>query len=155
MAHECVGDAQALRLCKWIGLAAAKTEAFCACPLGRQCNKLGAVAHQALIGFSDPVPFEHGEFGMMQRPALAVSIDRAQAEDALLAGSKQLLAGEFRRGVEVELTARPVGTDRLGGKSRQMSFVAGRDLQGSGFDLDEIAVGEPTAHGGCYGVAQK
>ena len=109
--------------------------------------------HQALIGFAGAVPFEHGEFRMVQRPALAVAVDRAEAEDSSLAGRKQLLTGKFRRGVQIERRARRVRQDRLGGEGREMRLVARRDLQGCGLDLDEVAAREPVADGSCDGVA--
>ena len=61
--------------------------------------------HQRLVGLARPVPFEHGEFGMVQRAALAVAVDMGEAGDARLARRQQLLAGEFRRGVEIERRA--------------------------------------------------
>ena len=56
----------------------------------------------ALIGLAGPVPFQHGEFGMVQRAALAVAEHLGEVEDAPLAGRQQLLAGEFRRGAQIE-----------------------------------------------------
>ena len=55
-----------------------------------------------------------------------------------LAGRQQLLAGELRRGVQIERRARPVRPDRLGREGVQMRLVAGRDLQRRRFDLDEV-----------------
>ena len=124
------GDGQPLRLGEGVGLAAAEGEGFCAGAFGGQRKQRRAVLHQALVGLAGAVPFEHGEFGMVQRPALAVAIDRAEAEDPSFAGCKQLLAGEFRRGVQVERRARGVRQDRLGGEGRQMRLVARRDLEG-------------------------
>ena len=83
-----------------------KAKVFVAGALGGQREQRRAVVHQALIGLAGAVPFEHGEFRMVQRAALAVAIDRAEAEDARFAGGEQLLAGEFRRGVQIERRAR-------------------------------------------------
>ena len=55
----------------------------------------------ALVGLVGPVPLQHGELGMVQRPALAVAEHPGEIEDLRLAGRQQLLAGEFRRGVQV------------------------------------------------------
>ena len=79
MAREGVGDGQPLRLGERVGLAAAEGEARRAGPLGGKRQQRGAIAHQALIGLAGPIPFEHGEFGMVQGAALAVAIDRARS----------------------------------------------------------------------------
>jgi hypothetical protein len=82
---------------------------------------------------------------MVQRAALAVAEDVGETEQARLARRQQLLAGEFRRGVEVERLAAAIGQNRLRGEGREMRLVAGGDLQRGGFDLDEIALGKPRA----------
>ena len=95
-----------------------------------------------------PVPFQHGEFRRMGEGALAVAIDMRDVEDARLARRQQLLAGEFRRGVEIAPLGRAVGLDQLGGEAMQMRLVAGRDLQRAAIHLDEAAVRKPVADGG-------
>ena len=115
--------------------------------LGRQRQQRRAVVHQRLVGRAGAIPFQQGELGMVQRPALAVAPDPGEFEDPRLAGRQQLLAGELRRGAQVERRARAVGADRLGGEGVQVRLVAGRDLQGRGLDLDEAPRLEPAAHG--------
>ena len=122
-----------------IGLAAAKAAAAWRPPLGRQRQDLGAIVHQRLVGLARAIPFEHGELGMMQGAALAVAEHVGEGENAPLAGRQQLLAGEFRRGVQIELLRLAVRPDQLGREGVQMRLVAGRDLQRSAFDLDEAA----------------
>ena len=61
-----------------------------------------AILHQRLVRLVRPVPFQHGEFGMMQRAALAVAEDAGEIENPRLARRQQLLAGEFRRGAQIE-----------------------------------------------------
>ena len=72
----------------------------------RQRHRIG---HHRLIGGLRSVPFEHGEFGCMQRPALAAAIHPGEHIDQPFPGREQLLAGEFRRGVEIEMLRRAVG----------------------------------------------
>ena len=57
-----------------------------------------------------------------------------------LAGRQQLLAGEFRRGAQIERLPLAAGPDQLGREGVQMGLVAGRDLQGRGLDLDETGL---------------
>ena len=105
-AREGLGDGQALGLGERIGLARRDRSAALRPPLRRRsAQDLGAVAHQRLVGLAGAIPFQHGEFRVVQRPALAVAVDVGKAGDALLAGRQQLLAGEFRRGVEIERRA--------------------------------------------------
>ena len=68
-----------------------------------------AVVHQRLIRLVRPIPFQHREFGMMQRAALAVAEHAGEIEDARLARRQQLLAGEFRRGAQIERRRSPPG----------------------------------------------
>ena len=75
----------------------------------------------------------------MQRAALAIAEHAREIEDARLAGRQQLLAGEFRRGVQIERPPLAVRRDQLGREGMQMRLVAGRDLQRRGLDLDEAA----------------
>src|SRR5690606_27768438 len=96
---------------------------------GRELQDLDAVGDHVAIGRTGAIPFEHGELGMVQRSALAVAPDMAEAGDAGLARRQQLLHGEFRRGVEVEPLPGPVIADGGGGKGVKMRLVARRELQ--------------------------
>jgi hypothetical protein len=49
---------------------------------GRRLAASASIArnrHQHLIGLAGAIPFQHGEFGMVQRPALAVAIDMGES----------------------------------------------------------------------------
>ena len=113
--------------------------------LGRQGQQGRAVVHQGLVRRAGPVPLQHRELGMMQRPALAVAPHLGEAEDLLLARRQQLLAGELRRGVQVERRGLARDGQGLGGEGVQVRLVAGRDLQGGGLDLLEPLTLEPGA----------
>ena len=73
----------------------------------------------------------------MQRAALAVAEHAGEIDNPRLARRQQLLAGEFRRGAQIERPPLPAGPDQLGGESMQMGLVAGRNLQRCGLDLDK------------------
>lgn len=92
---------------------------------------------------------------MMQRPALAIAIDMGETGDALLAGGQQLLAGKFRRGMQIERRRLAIRRQRLGGESMQMRLVARRHLQRRRVDLDEVVAREETAQRRLDGVAAK
>ena len=130
---------QALRLLEGIGLTASEGEGARAGGLRREREDLGAIAHQRLVGLARPIPFEHGEFRVVQGAALPVAVDMGEAGDAGLARRQELLAGEFRRGVEVERRPRAVGADGLGCEGMEMRLVARRDLERGRIDLDEIS----------------
>ncbi|MET3867741.1 hypothetical protein ABIC20_005050 [Methylobacterium radiotolerans] len=123
--------------------------------LGRAGEQVGAVRHQRRVGGAGPVPLEHRELGMVQRPALAVAEHPGDAEQPRLARGQELLAGEFRRGVQVERRAGAARPDGFRGEGRQMRLVAGRDLQAGGLGLDEVAVREPPAERREDAVAQE
>ena len=111
-------------------------------------QQLRAIVHQRLIGFVRPVPFQHGEFGMMQRAPLAVTERAGEFEDARFARRQELLAGELRRGPQVKRLPLAAGPDQLGGEGMQMGLVAGGNLERGGFHFDEIVAGKPGPHGG-------
>ncbi len=126
-----------------------RKESSCVCRrLGRSCQQRGAIRHQRLVGFLRAIPFQHREFGVMQRAALAVAEHAGEIEDAPLAGGQQLLAGEFRRGVQVEARAPSVRTDYIGREGMQVRLVAGRNLQDPGVHLGEVPGREECPQGG-------
>ena len=47
--------------------------------LGRKRQNLAAIAHHRLIGLARPIPFEHREFGVVQRAALPVALDMGES----------------------------------------------------------------------------
>ena len=57
---------------------------------------------KSLIGLARPVPFEHGEFGMVKPSPFAVPEHVREAKDPLLAGGEQLFGREFRRAMQIE-----------------------------------------------------
>jgi hypothetical protein len=67
-------------------------------------------------GLAGAIPFEHGEFGMMQRPALTVAKHMSEREQPRFAGRQQLLAGEFRRGMQEQPARIAVRPDDFGRK---------------------------------------
>ena len=139
--------AHLLRLGEGIGLRAAPGQDLGAQGVGRQGQQMGAVLHQRLVGRVRPVPFQQGEFRMVQRPALAVAPHPGQIEDLRLAGRQQLLGRELRRGVQVQDRATPIRPNGLCRKGMQMGLIARRDLQGGRLHLGEALVLEPAAHG--------
>ena len=110
--------------------AAAKAQGFGPGGCGGQRQEGGAVIHQRLVRFARAVPFQQREFRMVQRAALAVAKYPGELEDPPLAGRQQLLAGELRRGAQIERRGRAaVGGRKRGGEGVQVRLVAGRDLQ--------------------------
>ena len=83
-----------------------------------------AVLHQALVGLVGAIPLQHGEFRMVQRAALAVAEDAGEFEDPRLARRQQLLAGEFRRGAQIErrVRRRPAPTSSVAKACRWASL---------------------------------
>ena len=141
------GDGDPLRLCKGIGGALPKAQqraAGGACGGGEQ---LGAILHQRFVGCAGAIPFEHGEGGVVQRPALAIAEHRDEREDLALAGGQQLLAGELGRGVQIHGSARAIGCGQLRGKGVQVRLVAGRHLEDGGFHLEKALLAEEAAKG--------
>ena len=75
--------------------------------LRRQRQQRGAIVDQRVIGLVGAIPFEHGEFGMMQRARARDCGTRGRTRRSCRSpGRQQLLAGEFRRGVQIERLAR-------------------------------------------------
>ena len=109
--------------------------------LGGARDHRHAVVHDEVIGLAGAIPFEHGELGMMQRPALAVAEDARELDDARFACSEELLAGKLRRGAQ-ETAIVPARIGKLGRKRLQMDLIAGGHLQRRGLDLDEVKLGE-------------
>ena len=70
--------------------------------------------------------------------ALAVAEHMAEGEEAPLARRQQLLAGEFRRRMQVEPLPLPGRRGKLGGEAGDMRLVARRYLQCARIDLDEV-----------------
>ncbi len=90
----------------------------------RQRQDRGAVGHQGLIRLAGAVPFEQGEFRMVQRAALAVAEHLGEFDDAALAGRQQFLAGEFRRRAQIKLRRRAVRGRERRGEGVQMGLVS-------------------------------
>src|SRR5204862_7735379 len=99
---ERFGKGEPLWFDKGVGGAAAKGEMLRPRGVRRLRKDSGAVGHQRLVRLTSAVPFDQGEFRMMQRATLAVAERFGEFDDAVLAGRQQLLAGELRRSAEVE-----------------------------------------------------
>ena len=93
----------------------------------------------------------------MQHAALAVAKRAGELHDAALARRQQLLAGEFRRGSQVEPLARIRRRYQIACKSMEMGLVPRRGHQRAGFDLDEIPGGEelPQSGGNAHAPQKK
>ena len=148
MALEGFRHRHALRRGKRIDGLVAERELLGAGGARRLGHQRRAVVHQRLIRLVRPIPFQHGEFRVMQRAALAVAEHAGEFENACLAGRQQLLAGKFRRGPQVKRTLLVARPDQVGGKGMQMCLVAGRNLQRCRLHLEEIASGKPCPHSG-------
>ena len=62
-----------------------------------------AILHQRLVGLARPIPFEHGEFRVVQRPALAVAVHTGEARrSAVSPAASSFLQANSGRGVQVE-----------------------------------------------------
>ncbi len=148
MAIEGLGDAEKLEFRKWIGDAARVAEQVAARGLRRRGENPGAVLDEPLPGRMRPIPFQQGEFGMMQPSALAISERVRERKNPLLAGRKQFFGCEFRRGMQVKPRSRSCFVLHLRGECADMGFVAGRYLQNRRINLDERHGVEKGAHGG-------
>ncbi len=126
-----------------IGGAATEIELPRARDLRRTPHQRRTIRHQSRIRRAGAIPFDHREFGMVQRAAFAIAEHLGEFDDARLAGSQKLLAGEFRRGAQIELCRRAAGRQERGGESMEMGFIAGRYLQRPGLDLDKAVIGKP------------
>ncbi len=85
-----------MRLELGIGLAATEGEGVRLSRFGGERQERGAVIHQRLVRLFGPVPLQHRELRMVQRPALAVPEHAGDIEDPALSRRQQLLAGELR-----------------------------------------------------------
>ena len=145
---EGLGDSQPLRLRRGIGSQSPKREAPAAGRLCGERENLRAILHQAAIALLRPVPFEQGEFRVMGRCAFAIAEHLREIEDPPLSSRQQLLAGEFRRRMEIAAPGHEVGADEIGRKGVKMGFVAWRDLQDGALHLDELVVGKKCSQRG-------
>ncbi len=155
MAAEGLGQRQPLRLQRGIAVAPAPGQAVAAGGGAGEAQEVGAIRHQLRVVLPDPVPLDHGELGMVQRPPLAVAEDAGEIDDARLAGGDELLGGELGRGVEVERLGPPIDGQGLRGEAVEMRLVARRDLQDPCLDLGEGAVREPAAQRRLDAVARQ
>ena len=147
VAQEGVAHRQSLGRLERARRAAAEGEGLRPRDMARERHELRAIVHQRLQRRARPVPFEHREFGGVQRAAFAIPEDMRQAEDARLAGGQELLHGEFGRGMEPRLLRGSVRADEFGLEPDEMGLVAGRRLERGRIDLDEALGVEPLPHG--------
>ena len=114
VAAEGLADGQNFRLLESLGLAVAPDEvrrvpaAFAA-----TASRSAQSSISRETGSSRAIPLQHGEFGMVQRRALAIAEDMSEGENPLLARREQLFAGEFRRGMQIKpafVAPRPINS---------------------------------------------
>ena len=79
---------------------------------------------------------------MVQRRALAVAEHMSEGENPLLARRQQLLAGEFRRGMQIKPAFVAPRPDQIHAEGRNMRLIAARDLQRGRLHLDKSLMGE-------------
>ncbi len=96
MAREGVRHAQPLRFREGIDRQARKGQPVLTGGFRRQRQQRRRIRHQRLVAFARAVPFQHGEFRMVERPALAIAEDMRKGKQPGLASGQQLLAGKFR-----------------------------------------------------------
>ena len=149
IAREGFRHRQPLGIGEGIGPAAAPGQFATARRLGGDGEEPRAIVDQDVVRFAGPIPFEHGEFGMVQHPALAVAEHFGEGENAAFSGRQEFLAGKFRRCLQVEPAPATARILELGRKSADVRLVAGRDLENGGLHLAEPALGKmgpPSLH---------
>ena len=82
---------------------------------------------------------------MVQGASFPVSVNMGKTGDAFFTGGEQLLAGEFRRGVQIKRHGVAGRRQALRDESMQMRLIAGGNLQCSSVDLKKIGAGEIAA----------
>jgi hypothetical protein len=120
-----VRHGEPLGLSEWIDRALAEGKLLRARCLGRKRKNGSAIIHQYFVRLLGPIPFDHGEFGMMQRATLTIAKDASELDDAALAGGQELLAGELGRGAQIESRARCRQRHQLRREGMKMRLVAG------------------------------
>ena len=142
MAAEGLAYGQNFRLLESLRLAAAPDKAVGPRRLGRDRQQVGAILDQPRDRLMRAIPLQHGEFGMVQRRALAVAEHMSEGENPLLARREQLFAGEFRRGMQVKPAFVAPLPDQLHAEGRNMRLIAARHLQRGRLHLDKSLMGE-------------
>ena len=146
VARERLGHGDVLGRGEGIALVRAMPQAMPVHRPGRRGQQCRAIGHQRRVGLVGAVPFQHGEFRMVQRRALAVAPAVGDLVDALLAGGEQRLHGELGTGVQKKpLPDRIERFRELHGQRADMRLHPRRNLQRRRLDLDEIARGEEGA----------
>ena len=135
---EGLADGDDLRLRERIANASAPDEVARRPPPRRRRHQPRAVLIDAQRRLLGAIPFEHGEFRMMQRRALAVAEHPRQGENPLLARPRAASCTRIparcgdRAGSRAAIRA-----DQLGREGGKMGFIAAGDLKRGGFDLGE------------------
>ena len=145
MARKRFGHRQTLGFGKGVARPVAKPQGDSPGRARRQPQHHRAILHQHSIILPDAIPFQHGEFRAVQRPALAVAPDMGKRRDLRLARCQQLFHRKFRRGVQVHPSRHRVSADHFGGKTVQMRLVAGADLQGCGVYFGKALFCQPAS----------
>ena len=96
------------------------------------------------------IPFDHGEFGAVQRAPFAIAPDAGEIDDHRFTGCQQFLGGEFGAGVEIECLLAPAFGAPLHGEAVQMCLVARADLHRAAFHRDETLISKPAGQRGFH-----
>ena len=104
-----------------IGLAVAERNSSRPAAARGRRQQRRAVLHQGLVGLVGAIPFEHGELGMMQRPALAVAEDAGEGRRS---ASRRPPAASCRR-IPARCADRAGAAPRLGADQARSRRHAG------------------------------
>jgi hypothetical protein len=101
---------------------------------GKQAH---AVFNKPLIRRLHAVPFEHGEFWMMEFSSLPVSEHVAQMKDALFSSREEFLGRKFRRRVQIKRQSDAAFINKFGVERADVGLISRRDLQSGGIDFEK------------------
>ena len=139
-ARERIGDAEILPRRARIGGLAAPGEMPCAGGVERGGQQRLAIRHQVAIAAARAIPFEHHEFGLMQRAALRRCGRRGRAGRCAPSPRPAASSSRIRaRCGGTSATSPSPGRIEARDERVEMRLEAGALLQGGRVDLDEIS----------------
>ena len=143
-----IGDRQPFRRGKRIDGLVPKTKFLCAGSACRLRQNRRAIIHQQLITLIRPIPFQHCEFRMMQRAALAIAeyarkIDNPQSHPLPAVFCRRIPA----KCADISALSFAARTDQVGGEGMQVCLVARRNLKRRRLDLEKIPLRKPCPQG--------